>query len=71
MAKSKLEIIQEIATHFSGRHYKNCYIGITSNYKTRFFDQYSVKENGHWIVRTASSTNIAREIEKEFIKREV
>jgi len=68
MAKSKQEIIDDIAAHFKGIAYKNCYVGITSDVESRLFGDHNVsKENGHWIYRTASSNSVAREIEQHFL----
>jgi hypothetical protein len=68
MAKSKQAIINAITKHFKGRAYKNCYVGITSAIESRLFSEHNVsKENGHWISQTASSNNVAREIEQHFL----
>ncbi len=68
MAKSKQEIINDIAAHFKGIPYKNCYVGITSDVERRLFGDHNVsKDKGHWIYRTASSNSIAREIEQHFL----
>ncbi len=68
MAKSKQEIINDIAAHFKGISYKNCYVGITSDVKSRLFGDHNVtEENGHWIYSTASSSSVAREIEQHFL----
>jgi hypothetical protein len=68
MAKSKQEIIDDIAAHFKGIAYKNCYVGITSDVESRLFEDHNVsRENGHWIYGTASSNSVAREIEQHFL----
>ena len=68
MAKTKQEIINDIANHFEGKTYSDCYVGITSDVDDRLFGDHNVsKENGHWIYRTASSHTVAREIEKHFL----
>ena len=68
MAKTKQEIINDIANHFKGKAYSGCYVGITSDVDSRLFGDHNVsKENGHWIYRTASSHTVAREIEKHFL----
>jgi hypothetical protein len=68
MAKTKQEIINDIANHFKGTAYSGCYIGITSNVDSRLFGDHNVsKESGYWIYRTASSHTIAREIEQDFL----
>lgn len=65
---SKQEIINDITNHFKGTAYPKCYIGITSDVESRLFGDHNVsKDNGTWIYRTASSTTVAREIEKHFI----
>jgi len=70
MTKSKEEIIVDITNHFSGKTYKNCYVGITSDVNSRLFDDHNVlKENGHWIYRYCSSNKIAREIEQHFLDK--
>ena len=68
MAKSKQEIISDIADHFKGKAYKTCYVGITLDVQDRLFGDHNVsKENGHWIYRTASSNGIARDVEQHFL----
>lgn len=68
MAKSKQDIISDIAAYFKGMAYKNCYVGITSDVQSRLFGDHKVsKENGRWIYRTASSNSVAREIEQHFL----
>jgi hypothetical protein len=68
MVKTKQEIINDIASHFKGKVYSDCYIGITSDVDSRLFGYHKVsKENGHWIYRTASSLTVAREIEQYFL----
>ena len=70
MAKSKEEIIRDIADYFKGIPYKDCYIGITSDAERRLFVEHNVsREKGYWIYRTASSHKVAREIEQHFIER--
>jgi hypothetical protein len=68
MAKSKQEIIDDIAAHFKGTAYKDCYVGIASDAESRLFEDHNVsKENGRWIYSTASSNSVAREIEQHFL----
>lgn len=70
MAKSKQEIINDIVGHFSGKSYKECYVGVTSNVDNRLFGDHNVsKEKGHWIYTPASSDSIAREIELHFLDK--
>lgn len=68
MAKSKQEIVNDIANHLKGIAYKNCYVGVTSDVESRLFSDHNVsKENGYWIYRSASSDSVAREIEQHFL----
>jgi len=68
MAKSKQEIINEIAAYFKGIPYKQCYVGITSDVESRLFGDHNVsKATGRWIYATASSNRVAREIEQHFL----
>lgn len=68
MAKSKQEIIDDIANYFKGIAYNKCYIGITSDVDSRLFGDHNVsKDEGHWVYRTASSHTVAREVEKHFL----
>jgi len=68
MAKNKQEIINDIANHFKGIAYKNCYVDITSEVDSRLFGDHKVsRENGHLIYRTASSHLVAHEVEKHFL----
>ena len=68
MSQSKLEIIDDIKNHFSGISYKQCYVGITKNVKSRLFGDHNVsKDNGHWIYRIAQNDDIAREVEQYFL----
>ena len=68
MAKSKQEIINDVANYFKGIAYNNCYVGVTSDAESRLFVDHNVsRENGQWIYRTASSGSVAREIEQHFV----
>ena len=68
MAKSKQEIIDDIASCFKGRAYKNCYVGITLNVDDRLFGDHNVsREKSDWVYGTTSSDNVAREIEQHFL----
>ena len=70
MAKNKQEIINDISKHFNNIAYNNSYIGITSDVESRLFGDHNVsRENGHWIYRTALSSNVAREIEQYFLDK--
>lgn len=70
MAKSKQEIINDITSHFNGKKYAECYVGITKDANQRLFNDHNVsKESGHWIYRSASSDAIVREIEKHFLDK--
>jgi hypothetical protein len=68
MAKTKQEIINDIANYFKNKAYGDCYVGITSDVDSRLFGDHGVsKENGQWIYRTASYHTVAREIEQHFL----
>lgn len=70
MAKSKQEIIDEIKTHIRerGGGYSAWYVGISKDAKDRLFNGHSVKEKGDmWIYRTASSSQVARDVEDNFV----
>ena len=68
MAKTKQEIINDIANHFKGKDFSGCYVGITSDVDSRLFGDHNVsKENGYWIYRLASHHTVAREIEQYFL----
>lgn len=73
MAQRKETIIQEIMDHMNNccpnnTPYKKLYIGIAADATDRLFKGHSVdREKDVWIYRTASSGNVAREIEKYFL----
>jgi hypothetical protein len=70
MAKSKQEIIADIKAHISkgGGAYRSWYVGVSKDARDRLFNDHSVKENGDWwIIRSASSDKVAREVEDYFI----
>ena len=70
MANSKQEIINEIAAHIAdlGGSYSEWYVGITENAKRRIFEEHGVeKDKDKYIWRTASSSSVARAIEKYFL----
>ena len=69
MSKTKEQIVEDIRGHKDDRGgaYKDWYVGISKDAKDRLFNGHNVKEKGDaWIVRTASSADVAREIEKHF-----
>ena len=68
MAKTKQEIIDDIADYFRGKAYGSCYVGITSDVDKRLFGDHKVsKDDGRWIYRTATSHGVARDVEKHFL----
>lgn len=73
MANSKETIIAAIMDQMNkycpyGTPYKKLYIGIAKDASDRLFNGHSVnKETDVWIYMTASSDNVAREIEKHFL----
>ncbi|MCK4788816.1 MAG: hypothetical protein KAV87_34055 [Desulfobacteraceae bacterium] len=70
MAKSKQEIIDDIKSHMQkrGGEYSDWYVGISKDAKDRLFNGHSVKEKEDmWIYTTASSSQVAREVEDYFV----
>lgn len=73
MANSKETIIAAIMDYMNkycpdGTPYKKLYIGIAKNASDRLFNGHGVnKENDPWIYYTASSADVAREIERYFL----
>lgn len=70
MAKTKQQIIDDIKAHIrkGGGAYKDWYVGISKDARSRLFDGHNVREKGDWwIYRAASSSKIAREIEAYFV----
>ncbi len=67
MAKTKQEIIDDIANHFKNNVHSGCYVGITSDVDDRLFGDHNVSKENGWIYRLASSDTVAREIEKHFL----
>ena len=66
MAKSKQQIIADIDGHISkgGGGYSAWYVGISSDAKERLAEH---KVKGWYIIRTATSSQVAREIEDYFV----
>lgn len=66
MPKSKQEIIADLDGHISegGGGYSAWYVGISSNAKERLTEH---KVKGWYIIRTATSSQVAREIEDYFV----
>ena len=66
MAKSKQEIIADIDSFITkgGGGYRAWYVGISSDAKARLAE-HNAKDA--WIFRTASSSQVAREIEDHFV----
>ena len=72
MAKSKKEIIKDIQNYITkrGGAINGWYVGIAAKPRERLFDDHSVdEENDVWIYRQASSSSVAREIEKHFLDK--
>ena len=70
MIKSKQEIIKDINTYIlkGGGRYSDWYVGISKDARDRLFSSHNVKEEGDlWIFSSASSSQVAREIENYFI----
>lgn len=69
----KETIISEISDYLlsscpKGTTCNQIYVGIAADAEDRLFNGHAVdKENDVWIYRTASSDNVAREIEKHFL----
>ena len=60
------EILAHI--HREGSGYNNWYVGITNDIRKRLFGDHNVSEKDSWyIYRTASSSEIARRVEKYFL----
>lgn len=75
MAQSKDVIIKEIMDHMNNScpnntPFKKLYIGIAADARDRLFKDHAVdREKDIWIYRTASSDDVAREIEKFFLDK--
>lgn len=70
MAQNKQKIISDIQEHIQkgGGGYRAWYVGISKDARNRLFNEHKVKEKGDWwLYRTASSSQIAREIEDYFV----
>lgn len=71
MAKSKSQIIADIEEHIEDRggELDQWYVGIAAKPRERVFSDHAVDEKtGKWIWRRASSSAVAREIEKHFLE---
>lgn len=72
MAKSKQEIIGDIQSHITkrGGGMGGWYVGIAAKPEERLFDDHSGdKEKDAWIYCPASSSSVARDIEKHFLDK--
>lgn len=73
MAKDFQTIKSDIEAHLSKsgrRYYSDFYIGITDNVERRMFKEHNVpREKTWWIYRTATNSDIAREVENYFLKK--
>ena len=70
MAKSKQQILADIKAHIAecGGSYSDWYVGITEDAKERVFEGHGVeKGKDPYIWRTATSSEVVREIEKYFL----
>ena len=70
MADSQEKIIKDIKAHIKkrGGKYSSWYVGISEDPKNRLFNGHNVdKDKDVWIYQTASSSEIAREIELYFV----
>ena len=70
MAKSKTDIIDDIESYIAeyGGGISRWYVGVAADPEERLFEDHSVdKESDPWIYSPASSSNVAREIEKHFL----
>jgi len=64
---TKKEIIDKFEDYMS-KPYSSWYVGISENPRNRLFKDHNVDEkNNRWTYNTASSSTIAREIEKYFL----
>ena len=69
-AKTESQIIREIGNHIRncGGPYPSWYVGIASDPEDRLFNDHHVrKEEDAWIYRTASTSEVARRIERHFL----
>ena len=65
---TKEEIIDKFED-FMSKPYSSWYVGISETPRNRLFTGHNVDEKtDHWIYNTASSSTIAREIEKHFLE---
>ena len=70
LAKTEAQIKEEIKSYIKkcGGNYPTWYVGISEDPRDRLFNQHNVDEkNDYWIFRTASSTDVARRIERYFV----
>lgn len=71
MAKSYKEIVSEFDAHLqkSGKkYYSEFYVGISKNARKRLFEEHHVdEEHSWWIYRTATTSEIARKVEKHYL----
>lgn len=73
MLKDYQTIVNEINDHLakSGRrYYSDFYIGITNDVDRRMFSEHNVpREKTWWIYRTASDSDVARQVENYFLRK--
>ena len=65
------DIIDEIEGHIENRGgaFSSWYVGIAADARDRLFNDHSVEEEADkWIIRKATSSSVARTVEKYFIE---
>ncbi|HDY67115.1 MAG TPA: hypothetical protein ENH85_04905 [Candidatus Scalindua sp.] len=70
--KTVTQIIKEIDDHIRecGGSYSRWYIGITSDYRERLFNDHNVnKDRNSWIYRDCGSEAAARKVEQFFLRK--
>lgn len=68
---SETEIKQAIEGHMAkcGGTYREWYVGIAADPRDRLFNGHGVREKGDaWILRRAESAEVARRVERYFVK---
>ena len=71
MEQTEAELIDEIEGHIENRGgaFSSWYVGIAADARDRLFNDHSVEEEGDkWIFRKATSSSVARTVEKYFIE---
>jgi hypothetical protein len=68
--QTQTDIVSDILSHMAkcGGPYRTWYVGISSDPRKRLFQEHGVNEKmDSWIIRTATSSTIARAIESYFV----